>query len=408
MLPAIVVLIFFAGCKKEKDNTYTYRIATPVYESKSVVYEKVKSEAPKQLDTPGKIFIIGKYLFISEAGKGVHVYDNSNPIGPKAISFINIPGNEDVVVKGNYLYADLYSDLVTIDISDPRNAQLVDKTSNIFTHKYSQYGWQFSEDQFIVEYIEKDTTVVWEEYDNPLVFWGDCSNCFAAVNSGIGQPKANYTPGIAGSMARLVLAKNYLYVVTTWSLISVDLANAAAPEKKNETMISWNIETVYPFKNRLFIGSADGMFIYNIDDPATPVAEGSFSHARACDPVITDGDHAYVTLRTGDQCAGNSNQLDVLDVNNISQPRLVKTYPLFNPHGLGKDGDLLFVCDGTDGIKVFNASKVDDLKLVGHISGVNAYDVIPWNGLLIASTKEGLSQYDYSDVKNIKLLSTIR
>lgn len=407
LLPSVAIIFSFAGCNK-KDNveTYTYRIYTPVLESKSVIYSTVKSEAPRQLKDPGKIFIKGNYLFISEVDKGIHVYDNSNSKAPQAISFINIPGNADVTVRGNYLYADLYTDLVTLDISDPLHAQVVDTMANFFAHKYYGNTWGLYPDQFIVEVIEKDTTVVINN-SYGYGFWESCTTCMMAPAINVGQPKANFSPGISGSMARLVIVNDFLYGVSTSSLISVDLQNPANPERKNESYIFWGIETVYPFNNRLFIGSAEGMFIYNIDNPSEPVREGSFMHVRACDPVVTDGEYAYVTLRSGDECAGNSDQLDVLDVKNVAQPELIKTYPLFNPHGLGKDGNLLFICDGTVGIKVYDATDVKHLELVHHISGVNAYDVIPWRGRLIASTKEGLKQYDYSDVNNIRLLSTI-
>ena len=168
------------------------------------------------------------------------------------------------------------------------------------------------------------------------------------------------------------------------------------------------IETIYPFGNSLFIGSSDGLFIYNIDDPASPSQKGSFVHARACDPVVSDGEHAFVTLRSGDACAGNADQLDVIDVSDLANPHLVKTYPLSNPKGLGKDGDLLFVCDADEGIKVFDAADVNQLKLVNQIKDLEAFDVIPWGGRLMVSATDGLHQYDYSDHTNIKLLSRIQ
>ena len=65
---------------------------------------------------------------------------------------------------------------------------------------------------------------------------------------------------------------------------------------------------------------------------------------------------AYVTLRTGTNCGGNLNTLDVVNIKDINSPKLVMSYGLTNPHGLGKDGDLLFICDGTAGLKVYDAS----------------------------------------------------
>jgi hypothetical protein len=169
--------------------------------------------------------------------------------------------------------------------------------------------------------------------------------------------------------------------------------------------LGWGIETIYPFKDKLFIGSNTGMFIYDITNPAQPSKQGEFNHVRTCDPVIAEDNYAYVTLRTGTGCPGATNQLDVLDITNLSQPLRMKTYPMTNPHGLSKDGDLLFICDGKDGLKVYNAADRNSIFLVKHITGLSTYDVIAWNDVAIVSATDGLYQYDYSDVNNIKLLS---
>ena len=150
------------------------------------------------------------------------------------------------------------------------------------------------------------------------------------------------------------------------------------------------------------------MFIFNIDQPEAPEHKGSFNHATACDPVVSDGNYAYVTLRSGTTCQGFTNQLDIIDVSDVMQPKLIRTYAMTNPHGLGKDGDLLFICDGAAGVKVYNSTNVLNLELVNTIGNIDAFDAIPWADRLIVSAADGLYQYDYSDVNDIKLLSTIR
>jgi len=169
-----------------------------------------------------------------------------------------------------------------------------------------------------------------------------------------------------------------------------------------------NIETIYPFKNKLFIGSSSGMFIYDISSSGNPVKQGSFSHVVSCDPVIADDDYAYVTLRSGNSCNGFTNQMEVLDITNINNPSLVKTYPLTNPHGLSKDGNLLFICDGADGLKIYDAKNVSDIKLLKTIDGFIAYDVIAMNGVALVVSTDGLYQYSYGDVNDIQLLSKIQ
>ncbi|WP_315816617.1 hypothetical protein [Paraflavitalea speifideaquila] len=134
---------------------------------------------------------------------------------------------------------------------------------------------------------------------------------------------------------------------------------------------------------------------------------GTFSHVRSCDPVIADDHYAYVTLRSGTACQGFTNQLEILNIENLSSPILLKTYPLTNPHGLSKDNNNLFICDGADGVKVFDAANVNDLKLLKKIDGLDAYDVIAFNKWALVVAKDGLYQFNYADVSNIKLLSKI-
>ena len=159
--------------------------------------------------------------------------------------------------------------------------------------------------------------------------------------------------------------------------------------------------------DKLFIGSQSGMFVYSISNPDNPVQTGQFNHVRSCDPVIADNKYAYVTLRSGTACQGFTNELDVLSLNNFMNPALLKVYNLTNPHGLSKDGTTLFICDGQAGLKIYDAADVMNLKMLKQIEGIETYDVIALNGNALVVAKDGLYQYDYSSLSNIKLLSKI-
>jgi len=97
----------------------TYPILSPIYKSKAEVYANIRSNPAQTIANPGKIFLYGNYIFLNDIDKGVHIIDNSNPSNPVQKAFINIPGNLDIAVKGNILYADLYTDLIVIDITNP-------------------------------------------------------------------------------------------------------------------------------------------------------------------------------------------------------------------------------------------------------------------------------------------------
>jgi hypothetical protein len=230
------------------------------------------------------------------------------------------------------------------------------------------------------------------------------------LSSDVGSNKsfAGGSPtGIAGSMARFALMNNYLYTVGQSELKVIDIATAANPVVTNTVNLNWGIETIYPFKGKLFIGSNTGMYIFNTANPAMPVQMSTFSHARVCDPVIADDKYAYITLRDGTQCQGFINELDIVDISNLAAPILIKKFAMTNPHGLSKDKELLFICDGRDGLKIYDASDVTNLLLKKQINNFETYDVIAYNGVAIVVAKDGLYQFSYSDVNNIKQLSKI-
>ena len=408
LLPLLVITVFsLPSCLKD-NVTKEYSVFEPVYKNKAEVLAEIKSSTPVSISNPGKIYMYGNYIFLNELNKGVHIIDNSNPASPALKAFINIPGNVDIAVKGSTLYADLYTDLVVVDITNPLNSVLKKTVSKIFPERI--YGAGFSPDtnMVIVGWTEK---IIKESVDGPPPAMNrgwitrDVFMSFNLVQSGVGTSAAQPVGGIAGSMSRFSIVNNYLYAVNNSSLKVLNITDVNDAQVQNTVGIGWNIETIYPFKSKLFIGSSNGMFIFDISNPAAPVREGSVAHFRACDPVVADDKYAFVTLRAGTTCQGTNNQLDVINVQNVMAPTLVKTYGLTNPHGLAKDGDLLFICDGRDGLKIYNTSNVFSLQLLDHIKNIETYDVIAWNNRLLVVAKGGLFQYNYTNPSNLSLIS---
>lgn len=401
-----------SSCKKPCKATYTYSYFEPVYRAKAEVKANIKSNAPRAITNPGKIYQYGNYLFLNEVGKGIHVIDNGNPAAPVNKSFISIPGNVDIAIKGGLLYADLYADLVVMDIANPMNVVTKSFVDKVFPNRYYGYFYRGDSSSIIAEWVLKTETVSYDCEENPMVK-SFANGCFVMDGGANGSNNtvgagANAVPtGIAGSLARFALVDNYLYAVSDEGLHTFSLMVPHQPLKTNTLSLPWGVETIYPFQNKLFIGSTTGMHVCDLQLPSAPRLAGTFSHVRSCDPVIADGSKAYVTLRGGGLCGGNSNQLDVLDIANINAPQLLKSYPLTSPMGLGKDGNLLFVCDGNSGVRVFNAANPLDLKPITTLQLNQPMDVIAYNGIALVVANAGLYQYDYTNPNQIKWLSTI-
>jgi hypothetical protein len=403
-----VLPVSFSACVKDqckKTHSYTYYV--PVYKDKPEVINNIKSNSPRDIEKTGKFYVFGNYIFLNEVDKGVHVIDNSDPSHPRNIAFIDIPGDLDLAVKGNILYADMYKDLVAIDISNPSNVVLKKTIADIFPERYYSNGFSGAGDKIIVDWRRVDTTVT-ETCERSS--WGPLGgDVFLAQssNSGTGGSSASSPVGMGGSMARFTIVNDFMYAVDHHTLRSISVSNAADPVMAGNISAGWDIETIYSFKNKLFVGSMGGMFIFDITNPATPISQSSFGHARACDPVIADDNYAYITLRSGTNCGPTSNELQIVNVQNLQSPSLVKAYPMIGPQGLSKDNNLLFICDGSAGVKVYNAADVMNLQLVKTVNDIEPSDVIAYNNIAVVVAKDGLYQYDYSDINNIRLLSKV-
>lgn len=394
------------GCLKDSIvHSYTYTFYKPVYKTAAEVRANIKSNTAQTVERPGKIFVKGNYIFLNEVDKGIHVIDNSNPAQPQNVTFINIPGNVDMAVKGNTLYADLYTDLVAMDISNPKNVVLKKVVEGVFPDRY-YYGFKSDSTKVIASWEKRDTTV---SQEINMGGWAKDAGVFMSVSMEAGgRQVASSSPyGVGGSMARFSIVKERLYTVGNSDLQVFNISNPVDPLYSYKKNMGWGIETIYPFMNRLFIGSQTGMFIYSLSNPDNPVQEGQFTHVRSCDPVIADDNYAYVTLRSGSACAGFNNELDILKLNASGNPTLVKVYSMTNPHGLSKDGNTLFLCDGTSGLKIYDASDVLNLKLIKRIEAMETFDVITLGGVALVVAKDGLYQFDYSDLNNIRFLSKI-
>lgn len=418
----LVFIILFSSCRDKIVETYTYTANVPVYMSYETLRSSVNTTSPQSFENPGKIYFKDDYIFVVEYFEGVHIINNSTPSAPSFVSFIEIPGTVDIAVKNNYLYADSYIDLVVIDISDPSNATEVNRLENVFP--YSAPAFDYSYPTSMIEEM-KGVIVGWEikeitesnEYINSgnKFYYYDYDVAYAEMDASgsqggrVSPNSSGSTVGVAGSMARFIARNDHLYTIDNQEMHIFDISNAEAPSESGSLSIGWNIETLFPYNEYLFIGSQTGMFVYSTLSPGSPTFLTEFSHINSCDPVVFDGNYAYVTLRGGNECGGFANQLDVIDVSNMSNALLVKSYEMTEPYGLGVSDSLLFICDGSDGLKVYNKSDVMniDQNQISHFSGIQTFDVIPVNGVLIMIGSDGLYQYDYSDPTNIVQLSHI-
>jgi LVIVD repeat len=217
-----------------------------------------------------------------------------------------------------------------------------------------------------------------------------CVGCSAGSAPMMASPTVK-----AGSMARFIARDGYLYALDPSVLKVYRLDADGLPQHLHDEKLSVLAETLFPYGELLFIGARDGMVVYDLADPASPSLMGTARHLYSCDPVVVQNDVAYVTLRSGAKCRGGKNALLIFDVADPTAPREVNNLPLSSPHGLGVDGNTLFVADAVDGLLVFDLRDPQNPRPIGRAPDVKGYDVIAHAGVLIVSADDGIVQYAY-------------
>lgn len=407
-----LVFMFFLSCTFmacEKPSLVERTITIPIYKysTESEAEQNLLQKPPQSLGELGNIYVYDDYLFINEKGEGIHIYDNSDSSNPVNLSFMQIPGNFDMAIANDVLFADSFDDLLSLDISDMQNIQLIERKNNVYPFYHpSTFG-------VIVGY--KDSVIYFEEGNDPI-FPGFGGNDLEVGTTA----SANGTnTGVGGSFARFTYFDHHLYCVDRSTLRSFNVSNPSQIDLiDTETINAIEVETIFNYEDHLFVGTTDGVFLYEAEPGGSIRYKDAFVHATACDPVYVSDDIAFVTLRSNNEgrCFNNINQLDIVDASDFNQLRFIKSEPMTYPHGIGIQDSLVFVCEAQHGLKVYKYEKVvgtnnvlQDVKLdLKHWNkSIAAIDIIPFQNHIIVVNQNELHQYSYNSQGQLQLISTL-
>ena len=401
--------LFFFSCSTDEDDSKKALFAVPTAKTLTSIRNSVSVSQSRQTNSDGKIYVADNYLFYIAKESGVHVFDNRNPSAPVNIAFINISGVHDIAVKGNFLYADNFIDLVVFDISNIRNITLVRTVENVvsFTPFYPpnaefyDFNTTINQDEIITGY-----RLEYRDYPegNEYFLTCDATSSFLSSNSA-------GAIGTGGSYARFQINRNALYTLDNYRLNVFNISNPVTTfYDKSVYMSQWinagEFETLFIQKDYLFVGATSGMHIIDAVDEFNPVFISGFSHATGCDPVFVYGHYAYITVKGGSFCGAIQDQINVIDIAEINNPVLVSTYFVSKPQGLGIRNNAIYVGCGTEGIKIFNNDNPSLLVLENSYSEP-VTDVIPLDSHLIAVGPNKIIQYNYGANFTLQQISVL-
>ena len=407
----IALIALLSACHDKVYNKYM--ACVPVYTDYETFRQPVQFESSRPLTKKGNIYIKDNYLYVIEPDAGIHVIDNTSPSSPNNLGFLKIIGCKGMAIRGNYLYVNSLIDLIIIDISTLSAPVEVARMKDIFPQALPA-----ADGNYPMAPIDKNLGVVtsWKyekvkEETTSQPVWNNCPTCETfATTTDMSGSNGGQSTGVSGSITKFAVIGDYLYVMENNQLIPINVSNPTSPTKGEATWVWREVETLFAHGTNIFMGTTSGMLIYGTTNPNAPEYISSVNHLTACDPVVVQDNYCYVTIRSGTTCMGELNQLDVIDISDLYNPVLKQSFQLTNPHGLGIDGNNLFICDGSAGLKIFNAT--DPLtcgnNLIKKFGDIQATDVIPFDNTAIVIGDDGIYQYDYSDINNLTLLSSIK
>lgn len=352
-------------------------------------YRSIAMQDARTIKATGKIFVRGNDIYVNEPYQGIHIIDNTDPTNPKAKAFLSVPGNVDMAMKDDILFIDNYDDLVAYNMKTKEESRVKGVFKGIRGGDGSRIAFEGAG-------------------SDPLGMNRAAFNAVQHGGASSGGGSSEGGPGVGGSMSRFAVVGNHLYVIDGNEMRVFDIERPYSPKQVSTVKMDFVVETIFPFEDKLFIGGTQGMYIYDNSDPANPTFISKVEHIVSCDPVVVEGNVAYVTLRGGTPCNNNANnELMLVDLKDIKNPQTIKNYPLFNPHGLAVEGNMLYVCDGKQGLKVFDVSNANDVKPLFANRDIATYDVIPQPHTLIVVGKDGLYQFDRSNPSDLKMMSKV-
>ncbi|MCV9385890.1 hypothetical protein [Reichenbachiella ulvae] len=213
-----------------------------------------------------------------------------------------------------------------------------------------------------------------------------------------------------GSIARFHITNTHLYVIDQDELMAFDITDFENVREVYSDYYGWEgseLETIYRYDQTLFVGTQTGVLIFDISSPDRPEYVSVYRHVTACDPVVTDGQVAYSTLRSGGICGGAEDILDIIDVSNLSDPKQMKSINMTSPYGLVLFDDWLYVGEGENGMKVFDVSTPSEAVEILSYSDIKARDFIRDGQNLIINTEDGLVQATVGSDGSLSVISQL-
>ncbi len=421
VLGVVLASIGLNGCLKDVcTRTVSFTRVVPIYEKMEAIRGKgILFGLPRPIQSPGRVEGIGTQLFINEQGQGIHVFDNTDPSNPISAGFLEIPGNYNFMVNNGFLYANSYVDLLIFELAPLTPGTMPDQISYMPTNRLSNVFNAFWEK-------EQTGEIAFSYKTEPITMVLDCAsdaeflsnnegqlvavvdkdffngNEFALANSLDSATIADgYTRFLTdASIAQFTILEGKLYGLDNETLNIIDLQNPAQPEFLSSQLFLLEAMKLSNFKNSLAATNPFGTTIFDVSNGIMVAGSNPLSQVTPCDYFAYKDDLVFYSKNTDNQCYTERTELVVTGLTTNNPAFITGIYPMEDPHGLAVQDGYLYLCDGVNGLKIYDISNEELLsdKLVANAKDMNALEVMPLESpsdLLIVKGADGIYQYQF-------------
>lgn len=319
-------------------------------------YRLPKARSAPDLTDPINIYLYDTLLLVSDRDRGIHVYSVKERCAPAWLQTIPLRGNTGMAVKDSILFANSHGSLLAIRLHDDSLYTIASVLNGSRSHP-GDYG----------DYCYGD-------YDYYGGFGCGCTEYATVADN---APRAaGGGGGVGGSYATFAVIDSFLYYIDGYYIKTLDITDPAHPRPLADTYVGWEIETLFPTHDHLFVGGTRGMYVLDRSDPSDPREIGRVEHFRACDPVVVRDSTAFVTLRGGTRCGEAPDTLLVVNIADPAAPKVIGGADAPSPYGLAVKDTLLYVANGTRGFTLYSVAEPAAVRKTGDWSTPPATDFI--------------------------------
>lgn len=369
--------------------------------------------------------IIGNIVYVADWFSGIHLFDISDPLHPRLLSSLHIPGSpKGIVVRDGYAFvADDDHGLQIIDVHDPRHPHrvshlltaglgytpfLVGKRLYLASHRG---GFQIidvsdvTRPRELVNYATPSKAWSIQVRDNIAYVADDAAGLLVLDVSDPAhiKPLASFDPG--GDAEDVVLRDGYAFVAFfDRGFYILDVHDPRHPRPVSHLPTPGNARGIELRGDTAYLADwLAGLHVVDIHDPAHPRILGTYDTDGAAWGVRVKDKYAYVM----DWWGG----FTVLDISDPSRPALAARYhDRGTVHQVAAHDKFIYAAYGRGGLQVFDIKNplnpiwITGLDGRGNVTAL--WPHMPY--LFLASEDGGLTVVDAHDPYNLKVVGGIR